>query len=312
MMTASTSRALSRSHRGFVLVSVLLLGTVLISCATAFTWFVRQQVRSIGREMTGLSGRSMAHVVVSNVIMLLGEISTHSDYDSPTQRWYQPFVFAIPDAGIWVVRVTPLDDKIPLRNLFLPDGNTLRRELTEVWREMWDRLRHRELEQVLLDFLDKNGRARMGSHEEDGFINRGPYEISELLLLSPDINTDILYGHDGELGLADYCTVYSDGKINLNVAPVHVMELIPGLNVGGVAQSIADYREENAITSLSDVRKIPGASARTSNQIMNIVGFKSRYFQIKIECMDTEGESVSSYNVIFDRTTKQIVRWEEI
>ena len=311
MMITIPSRALSRSHKGFVLVSVLLLGTVLISCATAFTWFVRQQVRSIGREMTGLSGRSMAHVVVSNVIMLLGEISSHSDYDSPTQRWYQPFVFAVPDAGIWVVRVTPLDDKLPLRNLFLPDGNTLRREFTEVWREMWDKLQHRELEQVVLDFLDKNERARMGSHEEDSFINRGPYEISELLLLSPDITTDILYGHDGELGLSDYCTVYSEGKINLNVAPVHVMELIPGLNVGGVAQSIADYREENAITSLSDVQKIPGASARTSNQILNIVGFKSRYFHIKIECMETEGESVSSYNVIFDRTTKQIVSWEE-
>ena len=310
-MTGITSRVLSRSHRGFVLVSVLMLGTVLISCATVFTWFVRQQVRGIGREMSSLSGRSMAYVVVSNIIMMTGELASHTDYDSPTQRWYQPFVFALPDAGIWVVRVTPLDDKIPLRNLFLPDGNTLRREMTEVWREMWDKLRHRELEQVVLDFLDKNGRARMGSHEEDSFINRVPYEISELLLLSPDINAEILYGHDGELGLTDYCTIYSEGKINLNVAPVHVMELIPGLDSGGVAQSIAEYREENAITSLSDVQKIPGASARTSNQIMNIVGFKSRYFSIKIECMASEGEGVSSYEVIYDRTTKQIVRWEE-
>ena len=310
-MITIPSRALSRSRKGFVLVSVLLLGTVLISCATAFTWFVRQQVRSTGREMMSLSDRSMAHVVVSNVVMLLGKISSQSDCDSLTQRWYQPFVFAVPDAGIWVVRVTPLDDKIPLRNLFLPDGNTLRREFTEVWREMWDNLKHRELEYLVLDFLDKNSRARMGSHEEDSFINRGPYEISELLLLSPDITTDILYGHDGEPGLADYCTIYSEGKINLNVAPVHVMELIPGLNVGGLAQSIADYREENAIKSLSDVQKIPGASARTSNQIMNIVGFKSRYFRIKIECMDSEGEGVSSYNIIFDRTTRQIVSWEE-
>ena len=312
-MTIITLRALShsRKRRGFVLVSVLMLGVLLISCATTFTWFVRRQVRTVGGEISRLSGRSMAHVITSSIIALTAEISSHTNYDSPTQRWYQPFVFAVPDMGIWVVQVTPLDDKIPLRNLFLPDGNTLRREITEVWREMWDKLKHRELEQITLDFLDKNNRPRVGSSERDNFINRGPYDISELLILSPDINTEILYGDGGNLGLDDYCTIYSDGKINLNVAPVHVMEILPGLDTGGLAQSIAEYRTENAIESLRDLQKIPGASARTSNQVMNIAGFKSRYFSIKIDCMDNESGGITSYSVIYDRTAKQLVRWEE-
>ncbi len=307
-------KVLYRSHkRGFVLISVLMLGVLLISCATSFSWFVRMQVRGMRRETLTLSKRTLATVLTNSVMSLLSELSSHTNYDSPVQRWYKPFIFSVPEMGIWIVQVTPLDDKIPLRNIFLPDGNTMRREFTEVWREMWNKLKHRELEQLTLDFIDKNNRLRVGSREEKYFINRAPYDISELLILSNDITREIVYGEDGNLGLSDYCTVYSDGKININVAPVHVMELLPGLDTGGLAQSIAEHRTENAIESFQDLQKIPGASARTSTQLTNIVSFKSRYFNIKLESMsEDDDEEAASFTVIFDRTAKKIVRWEEL
>lgn len=299
-------------RRGFVLISVLMLGVLLISCATSFSWFARMQVRGMRRETLTLSKRTLATVLTNSVMSLLSELSSHTNYDSPTQRWYKPFLFDVPDMGIWVVQITPLDDKIPLRNIFLPDGNTMRREFTEVWREMWNKLKHRELEQLTLDFIDKNNRLRVGSREEKYFINRAPYDISELLILSSDIDRSIVYGEDGNLGLSDYCTVYSDGKININVAPIHVMELLPGLDTGGLAKSISEHRTENAIENFQDLQKIPGASARTSTQLTNIVSFKSRYFNIKLESMSDEDEETSSFTVIFDRTAKKIVKWEEI
>lgn len=299
-------------RRGFVLISVLMLGVLLISCATSFSWFARMQVRGMRRETLTLSKRTLAAVLTNSVMSLLSELSSHTNYDSPTQRWYKPFLFDVPDMGIWAVQITPLDDKIPLRNIFLPDGNTMRREFTEVWREMWNKLKHRELEQLTLDFIDKNNRLRVGSREEKYFINRAPYDISELLILSSDINRSIVYGEDGNLGLSDYCTVYSDGKININVAPIHVMELLPGLDTGGLAKSISEHRTENAIENFQDLQKIPGASARTSTQLTNIVSFKSRYFNIKLESMSDEDEETSSFTVIFDRTAKKIVKWEEI
>ena len=303
---------LYRSHkRGFVLISVLMLGVLLISCATSFSWFVRMQVRGVFRERDNLSRRTMASVLVNSVMILISEVTARVNYDSPTQKWYQPFVFNVPDMGMWVVQVTPLDDKIPLRNLFLPDGNTMRREFSEVWREMWDKLKHRELEQLTLDFMDKNNRPRVGSKEEKYFLNRPPYDLSELLVMSNDIDIDILYGSGSNFGLSDYCTIYSDGKINLNVAPVHVMELLPGLDVGGLAQSVEEYRRENAIENLRDLQKIPGASARTSNRLTNLVAFKSRYFNIKLEYL-SDNEGTASYTVIYDRITKKMVRWEEL
>lgn len=306
-------KVLYRSHkRGFVLISVLMLGVLLISCATSFSWFVRMQVRGMRRETQTLSKRTLASVLANSVMSLLSEASSHTNYDSPVQRWYKPFIFSVPEMGMWIVQVTPLDDKIPLRNIFLPDGNTMRREFTEVWREMWNKLKHRELEQLTLDFIDKNNRPRVGSREEKYFINRAPYDISELLIMSNDITREIVYGEEGNLGLSDYCTVYSDGKININVAPVHVMELLPGLDTGGLAQSIAEHRTENAIENFQDLQKLPGASARTSTRLTNIVSFKSRYFNIKLESMNEEDDETASFTVIFDRTAKKIVGWEEI
>lgn len=298
-------------NRAFVLVSVMMLGVMLISCATAFAWFVRIQVRSVGREREALTNRSMANVLAEAVMKVLGDFTTETDYDSPTQRWFQPFIipFENGDIDIWVMSITPLDDKIPLRNLFLPDGNTLRHEFEEPLQNMLEKINARSLEMPLLDFLDRNNRPRVGGVERDDFINRGVYDISELLMLSPDITPEILYGHDGNLGIADYCTVFSDGKININVAPVHVLELLPGLDERGLAERIAQVREEEPIKDFRDVQSLPGASPKTATLLTNIIGFKSRYFGIKIENLEEEGGT--SFNIIFDRTTKQIVRWEE-
>ena len=302
-----------RKKRGFVLVSVMMLGVMLISCATAFAWFVRTQVRSVGREREALTNRSMAEVLTENVMSVLGDFTTETDYDSPTQRWFQPFIipFENGDMDIWVMTIAPLDDKIPIRNLFLPDGNTLRHEFEEPIQNMLEKINRRRLEMPLLDFLDRNNRPRVGGFERDDFINRGPYDISELLMLSPDITPEVLYGQGTDLGIADYCTVFSEGKININVAPVHVLEILPGLDERGLAERIAQVRMEEPIKDFGDVQRLPGASPRTATLLTNIIGFKSRYFAIKIESLMGEEEGGTLFNIIFDRTTKQIVRWEE-
>lgn len=297
--------------KGFVLVSVLMLGVLLISCATAFTWFVRMQVRSVGRERIGLEYRSMAQVFANAVVNILSEISGRMDSDNPTQRWYQPFIIPVEDLGIWVVKITPLDDKIPLGNLFLPDGNTLRREISEPWENMWEKLGMTEFSDRILDFLDRNTRPRVGGIERDSYINRSPFDISEMLIMSEDITPEILYGEGNHMGIADYCTIYSDGKINVNYAPEHVLELLPGLDTG-LAGRIVQIREEKALESLRDIQEIPGASPRTSIQLTNIIAFKSRYFNLSIQNYNASGSQGGvSFNIIFDRTSKRIVRWEE-
>lgn len=300
----------SCSHRrgGFVLVSVLMLGVLLISCATAFTWFVRLQVRSVLRERVALTNRSMAQVLSRAVINAIAEVSGRTSADSPTQAWFKPLTFPTDDLGTWRVQVTPLDDRFPIRNLFLPDGNTLRMELRDLWEDLWEALGHRELAVPVLDFLDKNDTGRVGGVERESFINRAPLDMSEFLMMG-EMTEGILYGEEGRPGLEDFCTIWSDGRINLNVAPVRVLELLPGLDRTR-ARQLAEYRRENALGSMADVQAMPGFSARTSMQLTNLAVFKSRYFALHIEFLDTSAGG-TAFDIIFDRTARKVVRWEE-
>jgi type II secretory pathway component PulK len=307
MFSVSLSRR-RQSRRGFVLVSVLLLGVVFISCATSIAWFARLQIKNALREKVSLANRSMAQVLTLSIVAGI-KSNTVVKYDSPLLEWFKPFFFPAGDLGLWVVQIVPLDDKIPIRNLFLPDNNTLRNELRKPWEDMWLKLEGRDLVYRVLDFLDTNAKPRMGGAEHESYINRPLLDLSELLILE-EVTPELLYGSVGKPGVADYCTLWSGGKINLNVAPVQVMEILPGLDKT-LAEKIVDYREREPLRRTSDLRGIPGFPARSTAALMNLADFSSRYFMIKMELLEDTGGG-SSFSVVFDKTSGTVVRWEEI
>ena len=295
-------------RRGFVLVAVLMLGALLLTCAASFAWFARMHVKSVNRERISLANRSMAKVLTRGIVNGTKE-NTRIKYDSPLMDWYKPFFFTVEDLGTWVVQIVPLDDKFPLRHLFLPDGSTLRNELRNTWEDVWSKLGHRELNYVVLDFLDKDTRSRAGGAERETHINRALLDMSELLILE-EMTPEILYGTPEKRGMADYCTLWSDGRINLNVAPAHVIEILPGMD-RPLAEKIADYREIQALTGMDDLGRIPGFPPKSRAALMNVAEFGSRYFLIKIEMLEDSGGG-TSFSVVFDKTSGTVVRWEEI
>jgi hypothetical protein len=259
--------------------------------------------------MISLANRSMAQILTRTAVDHIIANSARENFDSPLQEWFEPFFFSVEELGYWFVQVVPLDDKIPLRNLFLPDGTTLRNELRNTWEDMWERLGHRELDPLVLDFLSRGTRPRMGGAQRETHINRAPLDLSELLILE-EMTPEILYGAPGSLGVADFCTLWSEGRINLNVAPVHVMEILPGMD-RTLAERIADYRAGQALTDMNDLGRIPGFPPRTRGLLMNVAGFASRYFLISIETMENGG-GVTGFRVVFNKATGGIVWWEEV
>jgi hypothetical protein len=259
------------------------------------------------REKASLENRSMAQVLTRSIILGI-KSNTLFSYDSPLLPWFKPFFVPVGDA-VWVVQITPLNDKIPVRSVFLPDGNTLRNELRRVLENLWEKLEKREMNAPFLDFMDKDAKPRMGGAERETHINRYPVDISEFLILE-GITPDLLYGTPENIGLADYCTLWSDGKINLNVAPVHVLEILPGLDKT-LAEKIVETREREPLKKMADLRGIPGFPSRVVTNLTNLADFQSQYFMIKIEALEDLGGG-TSFNIIFDKSAGQVVRWEEI
>jgi len=95
----------------------------------------------------------------------------------------------------------------------------------------------------------------------------------------------------------------------MNVAPAHVMEILPGMD-RTLAERVADFRGRQALTGMDDLSNVPGFPPRTRGLLMNVVGFASRYFMIRIMLME-DGGGGAGFNVIFN-ASGEIVRWEEI
>jgi hypothetical protein len=88
------------------------------------------------------------------------------------------------------------------------------------------------------------------------------------------------------------------------------MEILPGLD-RTLAEKIVDYREREPLRRTDDLRSIPGFPAKSVSTLMNLADFSSRYFMIKIELLEDTGGG-TSFNVIFEKTSGMVVRWEEI
>jgi len=235
----------------------------------------------------------------------------NNKYDSPLEEWFQPMFIPLNNYGFANVVLRPLDNKIPLQHLFLPDGNTLRNELKDVWERMWTELEERStLPAKVLDYLDKNTTPRLGGRDGPDNLNRNPFDISELLGME-EITPEILYGDGTRLGLADYCTMWSDAKININTAEPHTLAILNSLNKN-LADEIVKFREEKAISSLNELRGIPSFPPRAIPTLMNLIGFTSSYYSLKIELINEELSSTRYFDIVLHKPTSSILRWEEM
>jgi type II secretory pathway component PulK len=182
--------------------------------------------------------------------------------------------------------------------------------MKDVWEKMWVELGERSsLPALVLDYIDKNTTPRLGGRDGPDNLNRNLLDISELLGLK-DITPEILYGEYPKLGLTDYCTMWSDTKININTAEPNVLILLNSMNKN-LVDEIVKFREAQEITSLNDLRGIPSFPTRAIPSLMNLVGFTSAYYGLRIELINEDLSSVRYFDIVLHKETNRILRWEE-
>ncbi|MCL2767387.1 MAG: type II secretion system protein GspK [Synergistaceae bacterium] len=297
------------SSKGFILVSVLLLCVMLVASATAYAWFARTQVKTVIQDKSTLQARSVAFLLVREAIRGL-KLDTNK-FDSPLEEWFQPMLIPLDSYGIANVVLKPLDNKIPLQHLFLPDGTTLRNEMKDLWEKIWVELGERTtLPAKVLDYIDKDTISRPGGRDGPGNLNRNLLDVSELLGME-EMTPQILYGEYPKFGLVDYCTMWSDTKININTIEPHLLALLNGLN-NNLAEEIVKFREKKEIASLDDLKGIPSFPSRALPYLMNLVGFTSAYYSLKIELISEDFSSVRYFDIVIHKPTGRILRWEEM
>lgn len=299
-----------RKSSGFILVSVMIASATLLTAATAFAWFARTEARAEAARERIYRFRNAAQIAVNIMSRRIAE--DRNGYDGPTESLYDPYEHVKLEIGDYTaeVQIRPLNDKIPISGLLLPDGVTPRSEYEAAWENVWEALELPRLAWEVVDFIDADTDQRLGGAERDTNINRMISDLSELRAM-PEITDGVLWGTD-EIpgGLARYVTVVGGEKINVNVAVPEVLAVLDDALTPSHARSIAAYRLVNPIKDMEGLRNVPGFPASLTTKLANIIGFESTHFLLSVKVSDGAG-NVRNYRVVVERGGSGAYSWEE-
>lgn len=299
-----------RKSSGFILVSVMIASATLLTAATAFAWFARTEARAEAARERIYRFRNAAQIAVNIMSRRIAE--DRNGYDGPTESLYDPYEHVKLEIGDYTaeVQVRPLNDKIPISGLLLPDGVTPRSEYETAWENVWEALELPRLAWEVVDFIDADSDQRLGGAERETNINRMVSDLSELRAM-PEITDGVLWGTD-EIpgGLARYVTVIGGEKINVNVAAPEVLAVLDDALTPSHARSIAAYRLVNPIKDMEGLRNVPGFPASLTTKLANIIGFESTHFLLSVKVSDGAG-NVRNYRVVVERGGSGAYSWEE-
>jgi type II secretory pathway component PulK len=310
MSTKSGSQCCA-ANDGFILISVLISVALLLASATAFAWYARNELRKEETYAFKLEARSAADIACAIIAQRIS--ADENGYDSYIEPLYLQNKSSEINIGDFQVKVSirPLDDKIPVSGLFLPDGVTLRTEYKNAWNGIWDLLGNPGLAAAALDFMDGDNAQRPGGREGEGNLNRLVTDITEFKLI-PEVTEGLLRGTDKTPGLDMYVTVYGKEKINVNVASPEVIAVLDERIGIERARAFAAARMLSPIESLDDLRRVPGFPSAVVTRLANVIGFKSDFFRVDMSVAD-KFKRERNYRIILERGRDNcvIVRWEE-
>ncbi len=290
-------------RKGFVLAAILLGGTLFVAVSVAFAWFARVQLQGVLGERQDLQSRSLAFV--GAYYAARGLAMDQNGYDSLEEAWFQPLIF--PLEGVQVTfRLRPLDHKLPLNNLFLPDGETLRTEINRAWQKLWNNLEREDLTWKVLDFIDPDATPRLGGGEGEANLDRSLGDLSELLLCK-GITPKLVEVLDS------YCTLWGGNKINVNTVTPEVFSLLDEELSEKDGEDLVLWRKDHPLKNLGDLQDFDGFPESALPRLMGLLGVESTFFALDIQLL-WNNRWTSRYEAVLrkDGETVELVFWRDL
>lgn len=199
---------------------------------------------------------------------------------------------------------------------------------------------------AIIDWRDEDSAPFPNGAEDDYYqglpfpyhCKNAPFALVQELLAVKGITPLIFYGEDknhngildpgedenmdGKLqkGIEPFLTVYGNGKININTAPLEVLSAIPGMSKESV-KVIIDYRkggdgvegtkDDGIFKTLEDLKNISQLTEHEYLQLEACGCVKSTYFMIRADV--TIGRLHKKVIAIVDRSVKPVrfILWKE-
>ncbi len=284
------------NNRGVALILVVLMVSVIVALTLDFNRYSRSGLYDTANLSDGIRLYYIAKSGFNGGEALL--VADKNNFDALTEDWakaellsYQSEAFF--RQGAFRIRIEDETGKIPINKLV--NGNAYNTQVRDMLVTLlslpeFDLEQNRAIEIVdsIKDWLDKDDEVT-GMGAESSYYNSlvKPYScknglldcIDELLMIK-GITKKLYQGTKETPGLKDCLTIYGDGKININTAPMLVLRALSKDISRETAERMQEYRmsEGNDLTDVNWYVKIPGLSAGSISS--GLISVKSDYFTI--------------------------------
>jgi general secretion pathway protein K len=309
------------SERGFILIIVLLIISLLLPVVLAFYSRTQINLLQAGNFRDTIQAARIARSGVEEAIALIA--NDDASYDSLKDKWAQPFPPVIVNGEPVDVEVADEERKININLLVGPtDGGdatggkktTKAKPLAErgiaggsdttqtgtasgaaqrVNEDVDTHLRRlitrlggqEEIVDALIDWMDVDdnltgsGGAEAAYYGELGYHPKnGPLDTLDELLMVKGWDKDLLNAK----GLYNFITIApTEGKININTAPMEVLHSFSDILGESEAQSVVDHRESEPFISMGDVERAVKIDPTTQAKLVAAFTTQSSFFSVK-------------------------------
>lgn len=317
------------NQSGMALVLTLLIISFLAAMTVQLMMTVDRQIAASTsqREQVRLDAMVLGGLNLARAALLIDQ--KENAFDSPHDVW----------AAFDSERLKSLAGDVDL-SLSVTDFsgrlqvNALADASNEAYRAVWLRfllsgrfaVENEEKAEALLDalgdWIDQDDEERQQGAEEPYYqaletpyaCRNGAMVTPEELLLVKGMTSAIVFGDQGHEGILPYVTVMGeDGKINLNTAPLPVLQALSSEMTQELAQELIDFREyrknQEALATADWYRKVAGFPA-TIDLGADLLTVSSTYFQVKARADFSQYSRTGTGVVHRGDQQLTVLRWE--
>lgn len=259
-------KLLRLNDRGMALLITIMTISLLVGVTVQFNKTVRQDYFSSRTRLDGEYLKSVANSGLQIGMAFLEADGLENSFDSELDSWAS--FGAETFSGLFArgelnLIVADYSGKLQINSLAAqPGGGANNSEkIKEILKRLFlsstfsniDEQQADEIIDALVDWIDSD-EVESDFGAEDSYYQsltppytaaNGPVSSMEELLLVKGIDQELLYGSSETPGLADFITVHGDdGKININTAPVGLLQALHPQMTEELALTLADYRSQ--------------------------------------------------------------------
>ena len=239
-----------------------------------------------------------------------------ASYDTLRDTWAMDFPQLSVAGGGLSVKIVDEDSKININRLLADDGIAINGDVDRHLRSLIKRLGAKpEIVDALIDWMDTDSEVRGAYGAEDEYYKKmnmlpknGPLDSLDELFMVRGFDKELLV----DKGLKYYITVApTDGKINLNTAPVEVLYDISDKLREGLAEEIIRHRAEREYKSVDEVVNTIGIDAAMAGELKKYGKANSAVFTVTSKFRI--GKVIKTVDAVLKRAdkTSSVVSWRE-